>query len=138
MLSKLKVFKLRLLLIQTSIGHVAIDNEYFLEIHHRENHGQRFPTSGFIQLKDQTFVPINPLIIFVGMSNKSKKDQISIKVFQKRALLRNLKIIDQKIDIPLSPTKRQMKYTVLTAPVCQTQFSFAILSYILKHTYQEE
>lgn len=138
LLSKLKVFKLRLLYIQAPKGRVAIDKEYFLEIYHRENHGQRYPTSGFVQLKDQTFVPINPLIIFVGMSNKSKRDRISIKVFQKRALLRNLKIFDEEIEVPLSSTEKQVKYIVLTAPNCQTQFSIAIFSYNLKHTYYEE
>ncbi|MFW9995775.1 MAG: lipase family alpha/beta hydrolase [Candidatus Odinarchaeota archaeon] len=134
LLNKARVFKLQLLYVEAPESKKSDENEYFFRIKHKNKRVQRYPVSGYVELGDQTLIPRKPLIMYVGMSTNLENELISIKVFQKGAIL-DQEIVHQKLEIPLKSKEKLVKYIMFTSPVDQTKFVLALFSYSLKHVH---
>ncbi|MFX0113452.1 MAG: GNAT family N-acetyltransferase [Candidatus Hodarchaeota archaeon] len=131
--NQVKVIKLRLLYIEVPEDRRGREKEFFFIIDHKKKQWQRYPSSGYIGVKDHSLVPEEPLIIFSGMTCRSDKEVISIKVWERDILL-DIEIVDQKVIIPLEEEKT-IGSIALVVPRDNTKFVLAYVSYMLKATY---
>lgn len=131
--NQVKVLKLRLLHIEVPEDRRGREKEFFFIISHEGKDWQRYPSSGYIGVKDHSLVPEEPLIIFSGMTYRSDKVEISIKVWERDILL-DIEIVDQEVTIPLK-AERVIGSTTLAVPRDNTKFALAYISYMLETTY---
>ncbi|MFX0116734.1 MAG: GNAT family N-acetyltransferase [Candidatus Hodarchaeota archaeon] len=128
-----KVLKLHLLHIEVPEDRKGREKEYFFIISHEKKQWQRYPSSGYIGVKDRSLVPDEPLIIYSGMTYRSDSEVISIQVWERDILL-DIEIVDQKVIVPLEEEKT-IGNTTLIVPRDNTKFVLAYVSYMLKATY---
>ncbi|MHA2273899.1 MAG: alpha/beta fold hydrolase [Candidatus Hodarchaeales archaeon] len=122
-----KVIKLRLLFIEVPEDRRGREKEFFFIISHEKKQWQRYPSSGYIRVKDHSLIPEEPLIIYSGMSYRLDKEVISITVWERDMLL-DMEIVDQEVDIPLN-TERAVGSAILTEPRDKTKFALAYVAY---------
>ena len=137
LLNRVKIFKLRLLYIETSEDDLVNGKEYFFRFCRKSKEEQRYPMSGYMMLTDQILIPKKPQIVYVGMGHDLVNELISIQIFQKKTIRRDPRIAEKKIQVQLGSVEKKVDYFVIKAED-NTKFAFAIFTYFLKHTYSEE
>ncbi len=137
LLNKFKAIKIRLLYIEIPEDISSDGKEYFFNILRNNIENQRYPISGFIELKDNILIPKKPQIVYVGIGHDFENEKISFQVFQRKILRKDPKIVDREIIIDLKSSEKNVDYFVLTA-ADRTKFAFAIFTYFLKDTYYLE
>jgi hypothetical protein len=85
-----------------------------------------------MNIQDETLVPKEPFIIFVGMSLHTRRELVLMELYQK-GRLKSAKVSEHKIIVKLGQTREYFETITLESGKNQPKFTLAISSYKLKH-----
>jgi hypothetical protein len=143
MFNQASIFKIWLLEIDSRIANkVNLSNkqilresdksQFYMEFKRKNEPSQRYPSTGSMNIQDETLVPKEPFIIFVGMSLHTRRELVLMELYQK-GRLKSAKVSEHKIIVKLGQTREYFETITLESGKNQPKFTLAISSYKLKH-----
>ncbi|MHA2365779.1 MAG: lipase family alpha/beta hydrolase [Candidatus Hodarchaeales archaeon] len=129
------IFKIWLLYIELKTSQESdekkIKQEIFFVIKRKDGTQQRYPTSGYIDLKGESLVPDEPFIVYLGSTLQKRRESFSIQIYRK-GKIKSSEIKNQDVVIKLGRTKEMVDSIPIDIDN-QIKFVFASNSYKLIH-----
>ncbi len=105
---------------------------FYFEFKQKGEPSQRYPSTGYINIQNETLIPKEPFIIYVGMSLHRRRKLITLEIYQK-GKLKSVKVSEHKMIVKLGQTREYLETITLESGEDHPKFSLAVSSYKLKH-----
>ncbi|MHA1541617.1 MAG: alpha/beta fold hydrolase [Candidatus Hodarchaeales archaeon] len=106
--------------------------KYYVEFKRKNELSQRYPSTGYMNIKNEKLIPKEPFIIYVGSSLHRRREIVSMEIYQK-GRLKSTKVSEHKIIVKLGQTKEYFETKTIESGEHHPKIALAISSYKIKH-----